>query len=91
MPWLKGRSSHAHGYSDPSYRMIHGPATPEAIEATKEEMIEHDLWPDSDGIRKPIFEVLERAPLEVIASEIKRTEGRLRALESYLLKLKAEL
>ena len=65
MPWLKGQSSHAHGLGSPQYQEIPAGADIESMKAE----FEFD-FPDRDGFRQPVFEILERLPADVREQKI---------------------
>lgn len=57
MPWLKGRTSHAHGLGSPEYQEI---LNLRDLELMKDEF--QFEFSDRDGIRSPVFEVIEKLP-----------------------------
>ena len=59
--WLKGQSTHAHGLGSPQYLEFH---TLAELEVLKDEF-------DSDGLRQPVFEIIDKLPPDVRESKIK--------------------
>lgn len=83
MSWLAGRSSHAHGLSQPSYRWISNPLDAKELESVRDSLAE-DLWPDRDGFRQPVFEVIEHLPKEILDRKIQSTLLSIKSAAAYL-------
>ena len=66
MPWLKYQSAHAYGLGQPEYVEF----LTDDLDDVKNE-IRAELY---DGIREPVFEILDHLPPAVLEQKIRRAE-----------------